>query len=327
MGPFKNDFGAASSPLIVDDRVILNQDHDENSFLTALDKETGKTIWRVDRSEFPRGFSTPTIWESQGKKQIVVVGTLRAIGYDLLTGEEIWTVRGLARIANPTPVVGADGTLFLTVWSPGAGPDDRIRAEVFDDQLKQYDGNRDGVLQNDELPDSPLKLRFPQIDLDKSGGVTRREYDNMARIFHMAQNGVFAVRPGGRGDITKTHVAWVQRRMIPYVPSPLLHDGFLYMVKDGGIVSSLDSRTGKAVKQGRLEGRSNYYSSPVCGDGKIYFLSQSGQLTVTTAEPNWEVLATAEFREETFATPAILSGHIYLRTSAHLYAFSKAGDE
>jgi outer membrane protein assembly factor BamB len=326
MGPFKNHYGAASSPLLVDDRVILNQDHDVESFLIALDKETGERIWTVDRSEFPRGFSTPAVWEVDGKKQIVVVGTLRAVGYDFASGEEVWTVRGLARIANPTPVVGGDGRLYLAAWSPGADPGARIQAAPYDEQLKLHDKNTNGWLESSEIPDGPLKRRFLQIDRDKSGAITRAEYDYMAEIFHSAKNGALAIRPGGRGDITETHVVWVQRRMIPYVASPLYHEGFLYLVKDGGIASSLDCRTGTAVRQARLPSRSNYYSSPVYGDGKIFWLSQRGELTVTTAQPEWEVLATAEFGEDAYATPAITDGHIYLRTHGHLYSFARAAD-
>src|SRR5207237_8383667 len=111
MGPFNNDFGAASSPVIVGERVILSQDHDENSFLMALDKRTGKTLWKTDRSEFLRGFATPVLWDVAGGKQVVVAGTLRVVGYDLETGKVVWTARGVARTIAATPVVGDDGRL------------------------------------------------------------------------------------------------------------------------------------------------------------------------------------------------------------------------
>jgi outer membrane protein assembly factor BamB len=80
MGPFKNDFGAANAPLIVGGVVILGQDHDSDSFLMAIDKVRGDTIWRKDRSEFPVGFANPIIWETAGRRQIVMAGTLRVVG-------------------------------------------------------------------------------------------------------------------------------------------------------------------------------------------------------------------------------------------------------
>src|SRR5579863_5223517 len=103
MGPFKNTFGAGSSPLIVDNSVILCQDHDTDSFLMALDKRTGEPRWRTDRSEFPRNYSTPVIWNVGGRKQVVVAATLRVVGYDFETGRELWTARGIARFISATP--------------------------------------------------------------------------------------------------------------------------------------------------------------------------------------------------------------------------------
>lgn len=324
MGPFKNHFGAASSPLLVGNRVILNQDHDVESALMAFDKMTGELVWRTERSEFPRGFSTPTIWNVNGKRQIVVAGTLKVIGYDLEDGREIWSVRGLARIVNVTPVVGADGNLYVACWSPGADPGERIEVETFDVQLEAHDKNKNETLEKEEIPPGALKRRFLQIDRDKSGEITRAEYDGMAVIFHAARNVVLAIRPGGKGDVTDTHVLWTGSRMVPYVPTPIYHDGHLYMVKDGGIVSSLNAKTGKAIKQARITSRKNYYSSPILGDGKIYLLSQSGALSVISAEPEWQELANTEFGEETYATPAIVDSRIYLRTSGHLYCFGTA---
>src|SRR5206468_5343935 len=74
MGPFKNDFGAGSSPILTGNRVILCQDHDQHSFLMALDVRTGEPVWKTDRSEFLRGYCTPVIWDVGGKKQVVVAG-------------------------------------------------------------------------------------------------------------------------------------------------------------------------------------------------------------------------------------------------------------
>lgn len=321
LGPFKNDFGTGSSPILVGDRIVLNQDHDTDSFLMVLDKHTGKVIWKTDRSEFPRNYATPVIWEVKGKKQIVVAATLRAIGYDFETGKEIWTVRGLARIVNMTPTVGPDGMLYLPTWSPGGDETDRIDAPPFTDAVREHDKNKNGSLEENEVPNGPLKQRFTQIDRDKDGHITRAEYEFMRRVFLDAQNVIMAIKPGGTGDITETHVQWKYKKSLPYVPSPICYQGHVYMVKDGGIFSCLDAKTGQLVKQERVYGASSYFSSPVLGDGKIYTISQRGDLTVLTARPDWEILCRAKFREDTYATPAIANGRIYLRTNGHLYCF------
>lgn len=325
LGPFKNNFGAGSSPIMIGDWVILNQDHDTDSFLAAIDKRTGKFVWKTDRSEFPRGYASPVLWNNAGRRQVVVVGTLRAVGYDLETGKEAWTVRGLARISNMTPVVGSDGILYIAAWAPGGDANDRIKPEPFAELLASRDANHNGMLEANEIPAGELRNRFNQIDRDKDGHITAAEYESMRRIFETAQNVMVAIRPGGAGDITQSHVLWQQSRFLPYVPSPVYHNGVLFTVKNGGIVASFDAKTGQPLKQGRVSGTANYYSSPVVADGKIFLLSERGQASVISAEPEWKELAKYNFGEDAYATPAIAGDRIYVRTMKHLYCFTAAG--
>jgi len=321
MGPFSNTFGAGSSPILYGEYLILNQDHDINSSLMVFNKSNGKLIRRIDRSNFPRSYSTPILWEHDGQAQVVVSGTLRVVGYDIETGKEVWTVRGMARISNTTPVVGDDGILYLAVWSPGGDTENRIEAELYEDLVKTIDLNKNGMLELDEIPEGALQRRFQQIDRDKSGQITQEEYDFMRNVFHTAENVIVAIKPGGKGDITKTHVLWKERKTLPYVPSPVFHDGTIYTVKKGGIVTSRDAATGQPVKTARVSGTGSYYSSPVYGDGKLYLISQRGELSVISAEPEWKKLSSADFGEDAYATPALVDGKIYLRTNGHLYCF------
>jgi outer membrane protein assembly factor BamB len=321
MGPFKNDFGAANAPFIVGGVVILGQDHDCESFLMAIDKLNGQTIWRKDRSEFPVGFANPVLWEVDGRRQIVMAGTLRVVGYDYASGKEEWTVRGMARVMNMTPSVGPEGTLYVAGYAAGADPGARIVAPPWKEMLEKYDTDKNGTLEVDELPAGDLKQRFSLIDRDKDGHITKAEYEDMKRIFETAQNRIVAIKPGGSGDITQSHVLWSQTKHIPFVPSPLLYKNRLFMVKNGGIISCLDAKTGKPTKQDRGAAAADYYASPVGGDGKVFLFSQNGDATVISAEPQWQVLHTAKFDEDIFATPAIVDGRIFVRTNKHLYCF------
>jgi outer membrane protein assembly factor BamB len=321
MGPFKNDFGAANAPLIVSGVVIVGQDHDSDSFLMAVDKIKGHVIWRTDRSEFPVGFANPVIWDAAGQRQIVMAGTLRVVGYDYASGKELWTVRGMARVMNMTPSVGPDGTLYVAGYAAGADPGSRIVAPPWEEMLEKYDTNKNGTLEENEMPPGDLKQRFSLIDRDKDGHVTKAEYEGMRSIFEKAQNRVVAIKPGGAGDITQSHVLWSQSKHVPFVPSPLVYKNLLFMVKNGGIISSLDIKTGKPTKQERGAAAADYYASPVGGEGKVYLFSQNGDATVISAEPQWQVLHTAKFDEDIFATPAIVDGRIFLRTSKHIYCF------
>jgi outer membrane protein assembly factor BamB len=323
MGPFKNEFGAASSPLLIDGRLILNQDHDSGSFLTALDVKTGRPLWRTDRREFLVSFASPVLWEVNGTRQIVQAGTTRVVGYDFDTGKEVWTVRGMARVMNMTPTVGPDNVLYVAGWTAGADADDKIVVPSFDEMIEKHDRNKNGTLEPDEIPEGPFKSRFGQFDRDKDGHLTRAEWDTQRAIFAAAVNRVVAIKPGGRGDVTKTHVLWEQNKQLPYVPSPLYYKGLLYMVKNGGFLSALDPKTGHVLKYDRIPGPSNYYASPVGADGKVYLLGQGGELTVVSAEAQWRVLHRVRFESDVFATPALADGKIYLRTAEYLYCFGE----
>jgi len=321
MGPFVNDFGAASSPILIGERLILCQDHDLDSFLMCLDKRTGDILWKTDRSEFLRNSCTPVLWNNDGRMQVVVAATLRVVGYDLETGQEAWTVRGISRTVVSSPTVGPDGHLYLAGWAAGGDDAERIRVEAFDDELQLKDKNKNGSLEEAELKEGPVYQRFSQADRDKDGHLTRAEYELFRGLFDQGRNLVLSIKPGAQGESTETHVRWKQPKLVPFCASPLLVNNMVFTVKDGGIMQCLDAQTGKAIKPLRLEASGNYYASPVAGDGKIYLIDEQGRLTVLRADQTLQVLHTADFKEDTYGTPAIVDGRIYLRTAGHLYCF------
>lgn len=319
MGPFNNDFGAGTSPVIVGGLVLTVQDHDTDSFLLAVDKQTGEVVWQTDRSEFPRNYCSPLIWEGPEGAQVVVAGTLRVAGYELATGRELWTVRGLSRAVCVTPVVGDDGTLYVAGWSAGGDSDARIVIEPFAEAVR-YDVDGSKTLEKTELPEGPVKMRFTQFDRDKDGHITEREYEWYRGLFDVARNVVLAIRPGGRGDVTESHVLWQYDRYVPFCASPAYYAGQLFTVKDGGVLQVLDGASGAPGKRGRVAA-AEYYASPVAGDGKVYLVNVRGEVTVVSAASQWEVISTASLGEDVYATPAIVDGRIYLRTVGQLYCF------
>lgn len=322
MGPFNNGFGAGNSPIIVGDRVVICQDHDTESFLMSVDKKTGKTIWRTDRSEFPRNYCSPVIWNVNGKQQIVIAATLRVVGYDLDTGKEIWTVRELSRAVCMTPVIGDNNVLYVAGWAAGGNETERIKVEPFDTVVAARDKNKNGTIEIEELPDGgPIHRRFTQVDRDKTGHITKAEFEYYRKLFDVARNVVIAIRPGAVGEATKTNVLWETRKFVPFCSSPVFYNNYIFMVKDGGILSSLNASTGAVLQTKRAAGTGNYYASPVAGNGNVYFVDQKGELTVISGYAHWRQLHKADFGEEVYATPAILDGQIFLRTAGHLYCF------
>lgn len=120
-------------------------------------------------------------------------------------------------------------------------------------------------------------------------------------------------------------MTWRFKRNLPYVAAPLAYQGVFYLVKDGGIITSLDPTTGKVLKQGRSsEGSGQYFSSPVAADAKVYVASNEGKISVLKAGAQWEVLRVNAMAEEVHATPALSGGRIYVRTRSATYCFAMA---
>ena len=108
------------------------------------------------------------------------------------------------------------------------------------------------------------------MDVNRDGKIDKTDYEQILGSIAKGENILLAVKPGGHGDITKTHVAWKVTRGLPYVASPIVYDGRVYCIKNGGMISSFDAKTGQAYYvQERLDADGYYYSSPVAADGRI----------------------------------------------------------
>jgi outer membrane protein assembly factor BamB len=144
--------------------VILLCDQDLGSYLLAVDGRTGETVWKAERPEFRRGFSSPYLWRHDGLDEIVVTGTVWLKSYDLKDGQERWKLRGLARVANASATSG-DGLLFASSWNIGADARDRFSLPPWAVFVAEHDKDKNGSLAKTEFPAGPLLDRFTQIDL------------------------------------------------------------------------------------------------------------------------------------------------------------------
>lgn len=317
------DFGSGVSPILADGLVILMRDQMKDSTIYALDAVTGKIRWEKKRLS-PASYSTPVIWDTPAGKQVVTAGHARMVGYDLKTGEEKWSVLGMPSACCSSPVT-ADG-LVLFAGSSGGGHDDREpQMPTFDSLLKDLDKDRDGALSRAE-GEKAFEGFFDNQDMNKDGKLTRDEWDALMKFFSEGKNGAFALKAGGAGDVTKSHVLWTKKRGLPFVPSAIAYRGQLVMVKDSGFVTAYDVKTGKEVYvQERAAADDRYYASPVAANGHIYFTSLDGAVTVLKAgtEKPVVVARNPKLKERTAATPAIADNTLYIRTEKHLYAFAE----
>jgi len=319
------DFGTGVSPVLADGIVVLLRDETKDPKILALDVRTGKPKWEKKRQS-RSGFSTPVVWESQAGKQVVAPGVGQMIGYDLKTGDEKWFVEGMPSACCTSPVT-ADGDLFFAGWSPGDPEEKEFQMPTFDELLNQdnADADGDGTLSKAESQKTMLKDFFDSNDTNKDGKVTRDEWDEILKFMASTKNSAFALKPGGTGDVSNTHVLWKKTRGLPYVPSAIVYRGQYVMVKDGGIVTAYDAKTGKELYQQRAIESGAYYSSPVAANGNIYFASlNDGVVTVLkggTSAPE-VVVKNPPLGERLAATPAIADDTLYVRTAGHLYAFA-----
>lgn len=314
----KDGFGTGTSPIIHDGLVYLVRDEDgPGNGLYAYAVTTGALVWKQSRQEFRVSFGTPVVWDGS----LVILGDTRAKGYDLKTGAERWIVRGLSAYPCTTPTPGTDGHLYLATWSPGGSADEPM--PTFDALLQMMDKDGDSKISRAEVAPTPFKDFFDVMDKDKNGYWERPEWDGNLAWMKRGKNTVLALKPGGTGDLTDTHVLWTNEKGAPYVASPLYYDGKLFMVKDGGLATLYEATTGKVLyTKERLGTPGDYYVSPTLAGDRIYVGATSGTLLILDAKATDKpsVLGHLDLGEFLAASPAIVEGKIYLRTKEHLIA-------
>src|SRR5687768_391864 len=316
LGPFNSFYGMGGSPVLAGNTLVMVCDHRTNSFIVAVDARDGKELWRKSRPNF-EAYSTPAIYKPKdGPAQVIVLGSNTVDAYSLDKGERLWWVSRIGSYPKGVPVLGTD---MVYVTAEGA---EQPFLPPFDETLKQYDKDKDQRVNREEMKaHAEAYDHFGWLDENSDGYVERTEYD-FVRNSTISGHGLTAVRLSGQGDVTSSNVVWRVQKAYPNIPAPLIYRGVMYLMKEGGIVSSLDPASGQVLKQGRTpDALEEYYASPVAADGKIFLISASGKVTVLKADGQWEILATNDLDEEVWATPAIAGGNLYIRTRNALYSF------
>ncbi len=324
LGPFNNLHGMAASPILADDKVLLVCDQDTNAFIVAVDANTGKISWKMER-DVSHGFSTPIIYRPPtGPAQVIAPGAYQMSAYAVDTGEHVWSIGGLTWQPKSAPVIAGD-VLYFNGWAPGGDPGQQFDLPAFADARKAADKNEDGKLSQPELPKEWQPVgSWRAIDFNQDGFLNEREW-TFFRARRSSRNGLLAVKLGGQGDVTGTHLLWRFEKSLPDVPSPLVYENVLYLVRTGGIATTIDTKTGALIKQARLDGAlDGYYASPIAAVGKVYMASEAGKVVVLRAKGDWEIMAVNDLGEPIYATPAVEPGRLYVRTRNTLYCFSGA---
>ena len=257
LGPFLAQHGHGASPIIVGDTVIVTNDQDGESFVTALKAATGEPVWTSPRKpgrnpNIAAAYATPVLHTpAGGKPELLLTSHSHGLsGLDLATGKLNWEAPVFDKRMVASAIVAGD----LAIGSCGSGAG--------------------------------------------------------------TGNYLTAVKLGGQGDVSKTHVAYTLKKATPYVPTPLYRDGTVYLISDAGIASAIEAATGREIWSERL--RAEFFGSPVLIDGKIYAATVKGEMVVLATGGSFAELARNPLGEGSNSTPCVDGGRIYLKTFTHL---------
>lgn len=328
----KTHHGSGASPVLAGDLLILNHDAMQGGYLLAVDRHTGKEAWKqpypVVRGRV-ESYSTPVVW----RDQLILHRAGIVESYQVSNGQRHWFLVENTSGASTAAVTG--DLIFVSTWNVLGEEDQRAALPDFATLLKRYDRDGDGSISEAEFPEdlrytarpeieniphSQNYVAFRSVDKNKNGFLDESEWEAYrTRIGGMAQDhGLLAIRPDG----DTAAVVWRENTAIPEVPSPLLYQGRLFLVRNGGVAACLDAKTGKLIYRGRVGAPGAYYASPVAAAGRVYLASSEGVVTVISAgSDQLEVLARNQLGEDIVATPAIGRTTIYVRTLHYLYAF------
>lgn len=330
-------FGTGDSPVLFENSVILAKDGGADSALWCFDALTGDVQWKAPRPGQHHNYSSPFVWKNHLRTEIVKPGTNSLKSYDPKDGKLLWSVGDLCVFPCTTPTGDRDRLYFAAWATPNADRAERVRQDYWGDvemtkeeandpdyAFSRFDLNKDGKLSMSELPDSRGRDSFTIIDQNKDGYWSSEEIAMLNAMEAPGRNLMVAIDAGHDGELTESAgIAWTfdTTKALPYVPSPLLVDGRIHLIKSGGVTTCLDAMTGAPLYGPRRSGMSGeYFASPIAwGDG-IFFFAQRGTILVLAKGDQFEILAQHDLGEEIFATPAISGNILYLRTADHLWA-------
>ncbi len=332
-----------SSPVIWGDRLFVTSASEDGKqrLLLCYSRDQGDLLWKreapapdsVEKLYWKNSFasSTPV---TDGELIVCFFGNSGMVCFDF-DGKQVWhqplgpfkTTHGPC--ANP--VIYKDSVIFLQEQNRGEPvfvafnkrtgeklwQQKRPNSMCWASPVLVRAGNRDELIFNGSFDvvsfDPNTGNELWKVNGSSSEAIPQIVVGGGLIYSTSGRNGpTLAIRPGGNGDVTDSHVFWRTPRGGPHVPSPVYYDGHLYFVNDMGIASCLDAMTGDTLWQKRLKGR--FSMSPVEVGGKLLMTNEDGRTFIVEAQPKFQLIAQNDLDEPVLATPAVLDGRIYFRT-------------
>jgi outer membrane protein assembly factor BamB len=289
---------ASATPTVDDERVYAAFGDKETNYLAAYTHD-GDVVWRKNLGPFDsqhgQGVS-PVLFEDLIIFANDQDGPSSIVALDKRSGRTVWsTLRSIRRASYATPMIFreagkrpqlicASGAMGLTSLDPYTG---RLNWMTGEFPLRTV---ASPVLANGLL-------------IQSCGGAGKGKL-------------LIAVDPHESAAGAKTRITYQREKTLPYVPTPIAYKGHVYLWNDDGVVSCIVAKTGRNVWTRRVGG--GYSGSPICIDGKIYIMSEKGEVVVIAASPEFKLLGRTPLEDRSHATPAVAHGRLYLRTFHHL---------
>ena len=327
----------------------------------CLDFKTGKKLHEtlVFENEKPQfchkmnSYATPTP-VIEGGRVFVHFGAHGTAALDVNTGKKLWERRDFkcnhfrGAAASPIPfenslIVHFDGydLQYVVALDQSSGKTLWRKDRAFDFRTSNGDNKKayctpTVIKHNDRLElispaAAATESRNPRTGelfwTARTGGMnssSRPIYrDGLTYVFS-GMGSMSAIKPGGTGDVDKTHIAWTRRKVVAKKSSPLILDGLLYMTSDEGVASCSNPQTGDIIWAERLGGKGQYAASPVHANGHIYFSSSEGDFPVVKVGRKFEIISRNKLDAGCMASPAIVENTLVIRTKTHVYRIDKS---
>lgn len=303
--PMMAGWGTASSPVLEGEKLFLQIDNEQKSFLVALDRKTGNEIWRVDRDE-KTNWGTPMVWKNSQRTELITLGGKKIRSYNPDDGKLLWELNNGGSRCCATPVATND--VLYVGSSPNMGGGGGM--------MRGGQGGKEASKEGEEG--------------EQRSGQGRGQGRGGMGVSGTA-GALFAIKAGANGDIspkpgetTSDGVLWSVARGGVEMASPLVYEGYIYVLgRNGGVVTCLDAKTGKQVYRERIPGAKSFWASPWAGSGKIYCLDDGGTTHVLQAGPEFKVLSKNALDEMFWASPAVADGAVFLRSVDYVYCIKQ----
>ena len=266
LGPFSNENGHSSCPIIAGENVVLVLDQMFGSYIAAFDRRNGELRWKTPREEMD-GYATPLLYQPAGGRQVVITASRGQLGaHRVDNGKRLWSWKKLSPSEVASPILVND-----TLFTFGYGND---KANPFSTQLQKYDKNYDDQLTPDEYGDDAYLKGVGLFVGNRDGIVTKEKYD-FRQNMSVAPSSLLAIQLETDPAAIPREVWRYEKSFIGVVPSPLYYEGVLYVLKNGGLLTSFDPKTGNVKKASRVAGAlGGYSSSPVAAEGRSLSLAK-----------------------------------------------------